>query len=206
MHQHQHRHHDDRVDPYDENERMWSGQPNETLVLELSGAAPGAVLDVGAGEGADAIWLAQQGWQVTALEPSTAALGHARKDAAAAQVSVTFVQAEIADADLPDGGFDLVSAFYPALRRTPDHRNERALLAAVKPGGELLMVHHETIDREQALAHGFDPDDYLGVSHVRELAGDDFEVVKSEVRIRTITGGRGIDYIDDAILRLRRLS
>ena len=113
---------------------------------------------------------------------------------------------EIADADLPDGGFDLVSAFYPALRRTPDHRNERALLAAVKPGGELLMVHHETIDREQALAHGFDPDDYLGVSHVHELAGDDFEVVKSEVRIRTITGGRGIDYIDDAVLRLRRLS
>lgn len=49
-------------------EQVWSGNPNEALVVESKDLAPGRVLDVGCGEGADAVWLAHQGWEVTALD------------------------------------------------------------------------------------------------------------------------------------------
>src|ERR1700709_2151048 len=58
-------------------DRLWSGSPNGALVAEVAGLAPGRVLDVGCGEGADAIWLAKAGWQVTALEVSGVALERA---------------------------------------------------------------------------------------------------------------------------------
>lgn len=157
-----------------------------------------------AGPSADAVWLAQQGWQVTAVEPSAAAIAHARHAATEAGVDVRFVHTEIADAGLPRGGFALVSAFYPALRRTPDGVNEQALLDAVAEGGELLWVHHATIDRERALEHGFDPDDYVSVDNVRDAAGTEFEVLKDYRRDRSITGGQGIEHIEDVVLRLRR--
>ena len=59
--------------------RIWSGSPNGALVAELDGAPPGAALDVGAGEGGDALWLAERGWAVTASEsPVRLALVSAR--------------------------------------------------------------------------------------------------------------------------------
>src|SRR6478672_469198 len=55
---------------YNDQEQLWSGRPNGALVAEVAGLTPGRVLDVGCGEGADAIWLASRGWDVTALEVS----------------------------------------------------------------------------------------------------------------------------------------
>src|SRR6185295_18570046 len=67
---------------YLDRERLWSGQPNGALVVEVAGLTPGRALDVGCGEGADAVWLAKGGWEVTALDVSGVALqraaGHAR--------------------------------------------------------------------------------------------------------------------------------
>src|ERR1700712_6029321 len=67
---------------YADRVQLWSGQPNGALVAEVAGLTPGRVLDVGCGEGADAVWLAQGGWDVTGLEVSGLALergaGHAR--------------------------------------------------------------------------------------------------------------------------------
>src|SRR5690349_24226678 len=55
-------------------DRIWSGNPNPHLVTTVTGLPPGTALDVGCGEGADAVWLAEQGWQVTALDVSAVAL------------------------------------------------------------------------------------------------------------------------------------
>src|SRR3954468_10099211 len=70
---------------------MWSGRPNGRLVAEVSELAPGRALDVGCGEGADAIWLARQGWTVTAIDISEVAVGRARDAAANIDVAVEWV-------------------------------------------------------------------------------------------------------------------
>src|SRR6187401_2080196 len=95
---------------------MWSGQPNEALVREVGTLTPGTALDVGCGEGADAIWLAQQGWVVDALDVSAKALARAEQGASQERVDVTWLHHGLED--LPaDTAFDLVSTFYPALMR-----------------------------------------------------------------------------------------
>ncbi len=104
---------------YTERDRVWSGEPNGALVDEMTGARPGRALDVGCGEGADALWLARQGWAVTALDISQVALDRAKAHADGEVVDITWVLSGLLDADLPAGGFDLVSAQYPALRGTP---------------------------------------------------------------------------------------
>src|SRR5690349_11732816 len=107
---------------------MFSGNVNGTLAIEVTGLAPGRALDVGCGEGADAIWLALQGWEVTGLDVSAVAVERAAAAARAAGVEVEWVAADFAATPL--GTFDLVTAHYPALEHTPDQAVLRALTAA----------------------------------------------------------------------------
>lgn len=190
---------------YASTEQVWSGLPNAALVSEVAGLMPGRALDVGCGEGADAVWLARQGWTVTALDVSRVALDRAAVYAGEADVRVTWVHAELLNARLGAGAFDLVSAQYPALRRTPGNDAERSLLAAVAPGGTLLVVHHADVDAERAEAHGFDPADYVAPSDVSALLGEDWQVEVDEIRAREARGGAGAHHARDVVLRARRL-
>ncbi|MGV1008357.1 MAG: class I SAM-dependent methyltransferase [Dermatophilaceae bacterium] len=185
-------------------DRVWSGQPNGALVDEVAQLQVGRALDVGCGEGADAVWLASRGWAVTALDVSQVALDRARAHAAAAGVDVVWLHCGLLDADLPPQGFDLVSAQYPALRRTPGRDAERALLAAVAPGGTLLVVHHDTPHEAMALDNGFDPDDWVGPAQVAEVLGAGWTVEVNECRDRTISGGAGAHHSRDRMLRATR--
>jgi SAM-dependent methyltransferase len=186
-------------------EQVWSGRPNGALVAEVAGLRPGRALDVGCGEGADVVWLAQQGWDVTGLDVSQVALDRAAMHARQAGASVRWVHADLVQAQLPAGAFDLVSAQYPALLRTPGDDAERALLAAVAPGGTLLVVHHADIDPEEANARGFDPADYVGPADVAALLDDGWRVEVDEKRSRDVTGGAGAHHTHDLVLRARRL-
>jgi len=186
-------------------EQVWSGRPNGALVAEVAGLRPGRALDVGCGEGADVVWLAQQGWDVTGLDVSQVALDRAAMHSRQAGASVRWVHADLVQAQLPAGAFDLVSAQYPALLRTPGDDAERALLAAVAPGGTLLVVHHADIDPEEAKARGFDPADYVGPADVAALLDDGWRVEVDEKRSRDITGGAGAHHTHDLVLRARRL-
>lgn len=193
---------------YAEQQRLWSGQPNGALVAEVAGLTPGRVLDVGCGEGADAVWLARGGWDVTALEVSGVALERAAGHARDAGVAVRWVHAELARAVLAPASFDLVSAQYPALLRTPDAAAERALLAAVAPGGVLLLVHHAGMEtrHEHENDSGFDPADYVWPSMVSALLDDNWEIKLDEQRPRIVPdGGAGTHHADDLVLRARRL-
>lgn len=194
-------------------DRVWSGDPNAALVAEVAGLPVGRALDVGCGEGADAVWLAGLGWDVTALDVSRVALGRAAAHAEAAGVQVRWLHSALVEAaqgrfPTAPGGFDLVSAQYPALLRTPGRDAEHALLGAVAPGGLLLFVHHAGMDAEHGRAQGFDPEDYVQPKDMADLLRGDlstgWSVEVDEQRERDIRGGAGAHHTHDLVLRARR--
>jgi thioredoxin reductase/SAM-dependent methyltransferase len=190
-------------------EHMWSGNPNGTLVHEVSELTPGRALDVGAGEGGDALWLAEQGWTVTASDISPRAL---ERIAAAAERRGLRVERLLADANaltpFEAGRYDLVSAQYAAIPRTPDERAVRNLLAAVAPGGTLLVVSHD-IAAMRAPGHDrpFDPDAYVRVEDfAAALAGSSEWVLEvDEKRPRPPGAASASHHVEDIVLRARRV-
>ena len=117
-----------------------------------------------------------------------------------------WLHAALLDVPLPAAGFDLVSAQYPALLRTPTHEAERALLGAVAPQGHLLVVYHAEVDAEEAKAHGFDPDDYVSPADVASLLDDSWDVTFDERRPRHVATGAGARHTHDVVLHALRLS
>src|SRR3712207_6794823 len=129
---------------YRRRERVWSGRPNPVLVAVVGGLRPGTALDLGCGEGGDAIWLARHGWRVTAVDVSATALDRAAADAAIAGVAdnIDFLRHDLS-LTFPPGAFDLVSAQY--LHSPVEFRRASVLqkaAGAVTPGGLLLIVDH----------------------------------------------------------------
>ncbi|ASD22619.1 methyltransferase type 11 [Cryobacterium sp. LW097] len=195
---------------YAGNETLWSGRPNAALVSETHHLRPGRALDVGCGEGADALWLAAQGWDVTALDVSGVALERAARQADLVRAdlvggTVRWLHAGLVEAALPAASFDLVSAQYPALLRTDENIAERALLDAVAPGGVLLIVHHPTPTAAEAAAHGFDPDLYVSPAQVAALLDDTWRIEVDETRPRHVATGAGAHHTEDVVVRARRL-
>ena len=181
-----------------------SGEPNAVLITEVGGLKRGRALDIGCGVGAEAIWLASQGWTVTAMDVSQVALDHAAVRGRQAAVQVEWVHARLEDARLPLGGFDLVTAFYPALRHSARQDAERALLPAVAPGGTLLVVHHADVDVEKAKSYGFDPADYLSHTDIAELLGEHWQVRTDGRRPREAPNGGELRHTHDDVLRALR--
>lgn len=210
---------------------IWSGTPNGTLVDEVAGLDPGTVLDVGAGEGADAVWLTQQGWVVTAVEPSGVAVARARARGEEAGVAATWVHAGILGMPGGTGQHDLVSAQYPAIPSSDEAID--ALLGAVAPGGTLLFVHHDMTDQRHGHDHvdghadaadaaehaagehghtgsegdgpGFDPDDFVMPADVVARLDAGWEVEVHEVRNRPAAGlPADARHVRDVVLRARR--
>lgn len=198
--------HGDWDERYSSKDRVWSGEPNGGLVAEVVGMPAGTVLDVGCGEGADAVWLARQGWDVTAIDVSGVAVKRSRHHAESAGARVHFEAVGLLEAVADGRTFDLVSAQYPALLKTPGHDAERALIDAVAPGGVLLVIHHADIDRDQSREHGFDPDDYVSPGDVAALLGEGWRIEVDERRARTVSGGSGAHHANDLVIRARRLT
>ena len=190
---------------YASTEQVWSGLPNAALVAEAGPLKPGRALDVGCGEGADAIWLAGQGWQVTAIDVSNVALQRAVIAAEKAGAHVEWMHTSLLNAPVSPGEFDLVSAQYPALLRTRNHDAEQVLLAAVAPEGHLLVVHHEHVDVEEAKTHGFDPKDYVFPADVAALLDESWRVLVDERRPRHLDTGAGAGHSHDLVLHAQRL-
>jgi len=191
-------------------DQMWSGNPNGTLVNEISGLTAGRALDVGAGEGGDAVWLAEHGWNVTASDISQRALD---RIAAEAQRRGLLIECSHADANalgaFESGAFDLVSAQYASIPRTPDGRAVRNLLNAVAPGGTLLVVSHDLesmrapIDTHEQ-SRPFDPAAYLRLDDFATALADspEWEIQAHDKRPRP-SGAASSHHVDDVVLRAR---
>jgi len=188
---------------YGEREQLFSGNPNGVLVAEVRGLPPGRALDAGAGEGADAIWLARRGWRVTATDISRVALTRAAKAAAEAAVEVAWTHADLLAAPPDAGAYDLVSAQYLPIPHQPDHAAVRGLLAAVAPGGTLLFVHHDPAKQPEDW-QGPDIGEFYQPREVAALLGDGWTIEADETRPRTAAAPPGTHHTRDTVLRARR--
>lgn len=197
---------------YAEVDSRWSGRVNATVVAVAGPLEPGTALDVGCGEGGDAVWLAAQGWTVTGVDVSATAI---RRAAEAARVRglgadrVTFAEVDAVDR-LPDGTFDLVTAsfLHSWERDFPRLHVLRSAAARVAPGGHLLVVSHvapppwvDELPPEAPILR--DPRDELALLALPE---DAWATVLVEIRPRDIEDPNGnAAVIDDGVLLLRRL-
>lgn len=190
--------------------KVWSGRPNPQLVAEVSGLTPGHALDLGCGEGADAIWLAGQGWTVTALDVSAVALGRAAAHASESGVSgnIEWVQQDLATW-LPEEQYDLVSAQFLHSTLLPWQQALRLAAAAVRTGGTLLIVGHHPEGLPTWGSHSSAEKYFTAEEVVRELGIEEPEwrLDVLESRLRSATGPDGEEAeLTDAVLRATRLA
>ncbi|MEX2621816.1 MAG: class I SAM-dependent methyltransferase [Egibacteraceae bacterium] len=136
---------------YRDAELLWTAEPNRFVAAELDGIAPGRALDVAAGEGRNAVWLAERGWTVTAVDFSPVALDKGRALARARGVEVHWLVEDVTVWQPAPAAFDAVVVAYLHLPATPLARAMRAAAGAVAPGGLLVAVGH---DRDNA-GHGY---------------------------------------------------
>jgi 2-polyprenyl-3-methyl-5-hydroxy-6-metoxy-1,4-benzoquinol methylase len=175
--------------------QIWSGRPNPHLVSDTGALTPGRALDVGAGEGADAIWLATHGWKVTAVDISAVALERGRAQAetlgADVQDNITWTQADVLVADLPDAAFDLVTVQFVHFASTDRTTFFRRCIAAVAPGGTLMIAAHHPSDMNTTLPRPRVPDLYYSADELAELLDDHWTITAQDARPRLGHDGKG---------------
>ncbi|HWE60307.1 MAG TPA: class I SAM-dependent methyltransferase [Chloroflexota bacterium] len=195
---------------YRSRDALWSGNPNPQLVAEAADLAPGTALDAGCGEGADAIWLAERGWRVTAVDVSTVALerGAARAREVGAEVArrINWLHQDLTAWAPAEASHDLVSAqFFLHLPKEPRASIFRALAAAVAPGGTLLIVGHHPSDLH-VIPRPPRPELFFTAPELADLLDPhrwDIIVSASRGRSATHPDGRTVT-IHDAVLRAQR--
>lgn len=190
---------------------LWSGDPNRQLVAEVSGLTPGTALDAGAGEGADAIWLAERGWQVTAVDVSGVALdraaGHAAKAGDEVAARIRWLREDLLEWVPPERAYDLVTAQYLHLPGAFRHTLFARLAAAVRDGGTLLIVGHHPVDLETTLQRPNHPELlFTGDELASEIGGHGWEIVTNAAVEREATDpdGRPVTA-HDTVFRARRV-
>lgn len=186
---------------------LWSGNANAVVVAETSDLSPGRALDVGCGEGGDALWLAARGWEVLGVDVSQVALdraaGHAR---AAAELSgrCTWERHDLLGWRPPEARYDLVSVPFfhlPSAVRTPVYAG---LAAAVAPGGTLLVVAHSVLDLG-VVSRPPEPDLFCTADELAAAFGSGWDVLVAEERPRPGTHPDGYDVtLHDTVLRAVR--
>lgn len=197
-------------DRYRSHTALWSGNPNPQLVAEAAGLTPGTALDVGCGEGADVIWLAEHGWQATGVDISAVALERAAGHAAAAGAGIagriTWLHQDLT-VWAPPQPYDLVSAQYvhvpSALRLVLFER----LADAVAPRGTLLIVGHHPSDMHTTVPRPKMPDlFYSGDDIAEHLDPDQWDVVTNAAAPRSATDpdGRSVTVHDTVVRATRR--
>lgn len=191
---------------YAASDQLWSGRVNPVLEAEAAALPPGRALDAGCGEGGDAMWLAERGWNVTAVDVSVVAVNRATvewKRRAIRAGAAMFKQRDLTEWSPPVRGFGLVSAQY--LHVMPDVRDTiyQRLADAVQPGGLLLIVLHDRADLAVEIARPAE-ETMIDEDALRGYA-DGFSEVSIERRPRPAVHHAGVEVeVHDLVLLARR--
>jgi len=193
--------------------RRWAGEervhastaPSRFVVAEVAGLRPGAALDLACGAGRNAVWLAGQGWRVTAVDFSAVALRMARGLEAERRVSVEWVEADVLAWMPPARAYDLVCVLYLQLPAAERRTALGRAAAAVRPGGTLLVLGHDLLNLTEGWGGPtqadvlFTPDDV-----VAEIG--DLRIEKAERVRRTVDDPDAAREAIDALVRASRVA
>jgi SAM-dependent methyltransferase len=186
---------------YAEPNLLWSAEPNRFLVAEAAGLPTGRALDLACGEGRNALWLAELGWSVTAVDYSSVAIAKARARAEREKRDVEFICEDLLVYEPETAAYDLVLVLYlqlPAGERRVVLERARAALA---PGGTFLLVGHDLTNMTEGVGGPSDPSVlYTPDDIVAELPG--LEVEKAERVVRDVVDADRPAI--DALVRARR--
>lgn len=199
---------------------MRTSAPNPHLLAEVGDLTPGTAMDAGCGAGAEAIWLASNGWTVTAADIARAALdaGRERADAAGVSHRIEWVEADLSTWQ-PATTYDLVTTHY-AHPTVPQLTFYERIAGWVAPGGTLLVVGHLHPDRHDPGTHGHPHGDShphgdeghppaeasataAGITALLDPGA--WQVVTAEESQRTIAGAPGHEKtLHDVVVRATR--
>jgi 2-polyprenyl-3-methyl-5-hydroxy-6-metoxy-1,4-benzoquinol methylase len=191
---------------YAASERVWSGRPNLRLVELAADLTPGTALDVGCGEGADAVWLAQRGWRVTGADVSPVALERAERHAtdAGAGDRTWWRQVDLVAGQALPGGNDLVTAMFVHVPEEVFDRVYTAIGAAVRPGGVLLVAGHHPAERETDLRNPHLSHLLFPPERVTSLLTSGWQVEVAEARTREQGKDGQVMQATDTVVLARR--
>ena len=176
---------------YAATELVWSAGPNQFVEQGLASLPPGRALDLACGEGRNARWLAERGWQVTAIDWSAVALEKGRR----VDDTVDWQVGNALTAPLP-GDLDLVVIAYFQVAAAERRTAVRRAFESLRSGGTLFLVAHDSTNLTDGVGGPQSPEVlYTAEDVLADLAGSDLEVVRAERVARTVEAGTAWDAL-----------
>jgi SAM-dependent methyltransferase len=187
-------------------ELLWSAEANRFLVQEATAVAPGRALDLACGEGRNAVWLAERGWEVTGVDFSGVGLEKAERLAEGRGVEAHWIESDLLDYRPEAQAFDLVLIFYLQVRGEQRTPIVQAAASGVAPGGLLLLVGHDSSNIELGYGGPQNPAVLYSAQDVvvEDLDGSGLEIERAERVRRTVQTPDGERVALDALVRARR--
>jgi len=170
---------------YADTELMWSSRPNQFVESELVDLSPGRAIDVAAGEGRNSLWLAELGWEVTAVDFSRVALDKGRtlqtRHERGRDLRIDWVHADVLSYDAGEGTYDLALLAYLQLPAEQRRTAVRRSFHSLRDGGTLLVVAHDSTNLTEGTGGPQYPEVlYTAEDVLADLDGERFEVVHAE--------------------------
>ena len=171
---------------YRDRELIWTAEPNQFLVEAVDGFDPGRALDLAAGEGRNAVWLAQQGWQVEAVDWSDVALDKGRRLARRAGAVVRFTQEDLRSWLPPAQAYDLVVIAYFQTQHIERHSLWRGAAEAVSASAHLVVIGHDSDNLERGYGGPQHAEVLYSVDEIVGVVGEHLRVTRAEQVIREV--------------------
>jgi len=190
---------------YQDEGRLWTAEPNRFLVEAIEGFEPGQALDLAGGDGRNAVWLAQQGWEVEVVDWSDVALDKGRELARRAGVTVWFTREDLRQWWPPAESRDLVIIAYLHIPYTERHGVWRAAAGAVRRGGRLVVIGHDWENLEKGYGGPQQADVLYSAEELAGVVGEHLDVIRAEQVIRPVEteDGEGVIWFAACSLQLK---